>query len=176
MANPWLEHLKEFQKKHPEKSYGECMKLAKATYKPIEKQSGKGKSKESKKIEKNAVGALDAFASVGKDHYNQLTNLFDPKTIEKTRERQKDMDFFERIGDNLQTGITPVSTYKSLSKYKPVSKSLKGVPILSDVARAIGLGHQESLQSIEDIAKKSKDHLIKNNGPIYRKQDSILKM
>jgi hypothetical protein len=30
--NPWLKHLKEYSKKHPEKSYVECMSAAKATY------------------------------------------------------------------------------------------------------------------------------------------------
>ena len=32
-TNGWVEHLKEFRKMHPEKSYKECMSLARATYK-----------------------------------------------------------------------------------------------------------------------------------------------
>jgi len=31
--NPWLIHLKEYKKAHPNKSYGECMAEAKKTYK-----------------------------------------------------------------------------------------------------------------------------------------------
>jgi len=30
--NPWLDHLKEYQGKHKDKSYGECMAEAKKTY------------------------------------------------------------------------------------------------------------------------------------------------
>ena len=33
MMNPWLQHVKAYQAKHPNKSYKECLKLAKATYK-----------------------------------------------------------------------------------------------------------------------------------------------
>eukprot|EP00732_Lithocolla_globosa_P000333 Lithocolla_globosa_v1_NODE_94_length_6505_cov_642.519311.p7 type:complete len:122 gc:universal NODE_94_length_6505_cov_642.519311:904-539(-) len=32
-GNPWLEHLKQFQKENPDKTYKECMSLASATYK-----------------------------------------------------------------------------------------------------------------------------------------------
>lgn len=31
--NPWMKHLKEYKEKHPDKPYGECMALAKKTYK-----------------------------------------------------------------------------------------------------------------------------------------------
>jgi len=34
-TNPWLIHLKEVKKKHPDKSLTECMKIAKKTYKKI---------------------------------------------------------------------------------------------------------------------------------------------
>jgi hypothetical protein len=33
VKNPWLEHLKEYKMKHPNKPYGECMAEAKKTYK-----------------------------------------------------------------------------------------------------------------------------------------------
>ncbi len=33
--NPWMAHLKEYNEKHPSKSYKENMVLAKKTYKPI---------------------------------------------------------------------------------------------------------------------------------------------
>ena len=36
-ANPWMEHLKEYKAKNPDKKYGECMALAKKTYKPLKK-------------------------------------------------------------------------------------------------------------------------------------------
>jgi hypothetical protein len=42
MSNPWLEHLKKFHEKHPENSYKENMKLAKPSYTPVKKQTGKG--------------------------------------------------------------------------------------------------------------------------------------
>ena len=31
--NPWTKHLMEFQKKHPDKTFTQCMKLAGKTYK-----------------------------------------------------------------------------------------------------------------------------------------------
>lgn len=36
--NPWMKHLKEYKEKHPDKPYGECMALAKKTYKPKKKK------------------------------------------------------------------------------------------------------------------------------------------
>ncbi len=33
--NPWLDHLKSYRAKHPEKSFGECMSAAKMSYKKI---------------------------------------------------------------------------------------------------------------------------------------------
>ena len=32
--NPWLDHLMEERKKHPDKKFKDVMKLAKKTYKP----------------------------------------------------------------------------------------------------------------------------------------------
>lgn len=40
MTNPWLTHLKKYHSAHPELSYGEAMKKAKATYKKTKKASG----------------------------------------------------------------------------------------------------------------------------------------
>lgn len=37
MHNKWLEHVKQFRKKHPNKSYKECLKMAKKTYKKSKK-------------------------------------------------------------------------------------------------------------------------------------------
>ena len=34
--NPWLKHLMAYRKKHPKKTYGECMVEAKKTYKKVE--------------------------------------------------------------------------------------------------------------------------------------------
>lgn len=39
MSNPWITHLKAYHKEHPDKSYTQCMKDAKASYKPLK---GKG--------------------------------------------------------------------------------------------------------------------------------------
>lgn len=40
MANPWINHLQAYAKAHPEKSYKQCMKDAKASYKSAKKGSG----------------------------------------------------------------------------------------------------------------------------------------
>lgn len=35
--NPWLQHVAEFRRKHPDKSYKECLRLASKTYKKQKK-------------------------------------------------------------------------------------------------------------------------------------------
>ena len=44
MANAWLEHVKQYRKKHPKKSYSQCLKDAAKTYKKKAK-TGKAKKK-----------------------------------------------------------------------------------------------------------------------------------
>ena len=48
-VNPWIAHLQEYRKDHPELSYRECMKAAKPSW--IEKRNGKLMSGEPKKKE-----------------------------------------------------------------------------------------------------------------------------
>lgn len=38
MANPWLEHVKQFRQQHPELSYKEILKKARPSYTPVEKK------------------------------------------------------------------------------------------------------------------------------------------
>lgn len=42
MKNPWLDHVKEFRKTHPNLSYKEVLKEAAKTYTKVPKQKGKG--------------------------------------------------------------------------------------------------------------------------------------
>ena len=35
MTNPWIKHVEEFRKKHPNMSYKDVLQKARATYKPI---------------------------------------------------------------------------------------------------------------------------------------------
>ena len=52
MSNHWLDHIQETKQAYPEKTYKECMILAKETYKKEEKKEEK---KETKKETKKAA-------------------------------------------------------------------------------------------------------------------------
>jgi hypothetical protein len=57
MANPWLEHVRAYRKKHPGKSYADCLVAAAKTYKKVGKggKGGKG-AKVEKEVEKGKGG------------------------------------------------------------------------------------------------------------------------
>ena len=72
--NPWLQHLTAFHAQHPQNSYGENMKLARATYTPVKKttkptnpkgkiQKGKGPYGEEAAAISAGVQALSGVAN-----------------------------------------------------------------------------------------------------------------
>ena len=61
MPNAWIEHVKEFHKKHPKLSYSEALVKAKKSYKPVKKTpvlvggSKKAPVKKSTPVKKKAI-------------------------------------------------------------------------------------------------------------------------
>ena len=78
-GNVWLEHVKKYQAKHPNLTYGECLKKAKKTYK--------------KKAKKHGGNPL-AIAGVVTEGVNAVTGLTNAlgDQIDKGRKTTRDLD------------------------------------------------------------------------------------
>lgn len=143
----------------------------------------RGGSKSNAKVNKAATGAIPSVINVLKDTAQPIADAFDPEKAKKERERLSKMDFGERLLDGLSADWVdgrrgPSRTYKSLKENKPISKILKPIPILGDIAKSIGLGQSGSgvigidgvnseLGTINDVARMKQELNEKSKEVVY---------
>jgi len=146
--NPWLLHVEEFRKKHPNMSYKEVLQKAKVTYHPLRKKKGAG-FLDTIKGALNSAANLVADQSINKLMPGELHGLLKLPNGKLARAQYMGpgTKVVERVkrGDK---GLTPVDTE---SKWHDIAYGL--AKNQADIAAA----DRHMLSKINEFARDKKD-------------------